>query len=285
MYDPAFDETNRQAITPAPPPGILVANHFRASYGYHVRRPAGTRDWLLTFTVSGIGRYCVADQTHLCRADDVMILQPGTMHDYATYRPAEPWEFYWTHFLPRPHWADWLQLTRRAPGLCSATVGDAALRGRIAQAFGRMLHDLHSSSPFQSDFAANALEEILLCIAQHEARIRPHTLDPRVDAVLQQINARYREPITIAELACAVALSPSRLAHLFKAQVGRSIIETVIATRLQQSDQLLKYTTLHLGEIAHEVGFQSASYFSRQFKAHYGLSPEAYRLHHQGRVR
>lgn len=281
MHDPAFDESNGQAITPGPPVGIWVANHFRASYGYHVRRPAGTHDWLLTFTIAGVGCYRFGDQSHLCQAGDLMVLEPGTMHDYATLYKEQPWEFYWVHFLPRPHWAEWLQLPVQAIGLRRVKIADALLAQRMERAFARLLHDLHNSTHFQTDLAANALEEILLCSAQQQARTKPHTLDPRINAILQRLQTNYREPITIAALAQQVALSPSRLSHLFKEQVGRSIIETTLTIRLHQTERLLKYTSLHIGEIAQEVGFQSASYFSRQFKARYGLSPDAYRQQHQ----
>ena len=281
IVDPAFHETNRQPITPAPPVGIWVAHHFSASYGYHVRRPAGTRDWLLTFTLDGVGCYRLGDQPYLCRAGDVMLLEPGAMHDYATLDQSQPWNFYWVHFLPRPHWVEWLQLPLRTAGLRGVTIDDGAMKERIEQAFVRLLHDLHSSTRFQLDLAATALEEILICIAQHREHTSPHALDPRIAAVLQRLNANYREPVTIAALAQQVSLSPSRLSHLFKAQVGRSIIEAMVSIRLHQTERLLKYTSLHIGEIAHEVGFQSASYFSRQFKAHYGLSPEAYRQQQQ----
>lgn len=284
MHDPAFDETNRQSITPGPPVGIWVANHFRASYGYHVRRPAGTHDWLLTFTIAGAGCYRFGDQSYLCQAGDMMLLEPGAMHDYATLYEAQPWEFYWVHFLPRPHWAEWLQLPARAIGLRGVTIDDLFMKQRIQRAFVRLLHDLRNSTHFQIDLAANALEEILLCLAQHNARTRPHTLDPRINTILHRLHANYREPVTITSLAQQVALSPSRLSHLFKEQVGRSIIETLLTIRLHQTEHLLKYTSLHIGEIAQEVGFQSASYFSRQFKAHYGLSPEAYRQQQQGMV-
>lgn len=283
MHDPAFDESNRHPITPGPPVGIWVANHFRASYGYHVRRPAGTHDWLLTFTVAGVGCYRFGDQSHLCRTGDMILLEPGAMHDYATLYKEQPWEFYWVHFLPRPHWAEWLQLPARAAGLRGVKIEDNLLARRIERTFVRLLDDLHNSTHFQMDLAANALEEILLCIAQQQARTKPHTLDPRINTILQRLQANYREPITIAALAQQVALSPSRLSHLFKEQVGRSIIETILTIRLHQTERLLKYTSLHIGEIAQEVGFQSASYFSRQFKAHYGLSPDAYR-HQQQRM-
>lgn len=281
MHDPAFDESNRLTITPGPPVGIWVANHFRASYGYHVRRPAGTHDWLLTFTIAGVGCYRLGDQCHLCQAGDLMVLEPDTMHDYATLYKEQPWEFYWVHFLPRPHWIEWLQLPTQALGLRSLKIDDPLLAQRIERTFLRLLQDLHNATHFRLDLAANALEEILLCIAQQQARTKPHTLDPRINTILQRLQANYREPITITALAQQVALSPSRLSHLFKEQVGRSIIETILTIRLHQTERLLQYTSLRIGEIAQEVGFQSASYFSRQFKAHYGLSPEAYREQHQ----
>ena len=223
IVDPAFHETNRHPITPAPPVGIWVANHFSASYGYHVRRPAGTRDWLLTFTLDGVGCYRLGDQPYLCRAGDVMLLEPGAMHDYATLDQSQPWNFYWVHFLPRPHWVEWLQLPLRTAGLRGVTIDDGAMKERIEQAFVRLLHDLHSSTRFQLDLAATALEEILICIAQHREHTNPQALDPRIAAVLQRLNANYREPVTIGALAQQVSLSPSRLSHLFKAQVGQSI--------------------------------------------------------------
>lgn len=277
MHDPAFDETNRQAITPAPPPGILIANHFSASYGYHVKRPAGTRDWLLTFTIGGTGQYRLDDQVYLCKAGDLLLLAPGAMHDYATLEEAQPWEFYWTHFLPRPTWIEWMQLPERAKGLRGLAVVDGTLRQRVEQTFQRLLQDLHNSSSLHGDLAANALEEILLCVALQNRPAPAPTLDPRVEMVLKYLNTHYREALTIQDLAQQVALSPSRLAHLFKQQAGRTIIETIIAIRLQQAARLLEYTSLHVGEIAKEVGFQSASYLTRQFTAYYAKSPQAYR--------
>jgi AraC family transcriptional regulator, arabinose operon regulatory protein len=148
---------------------------------------------------------------------------------------------------------------------------------RIEQVFTRLLHDLRHPARLHADLAANALEEILLCAALHNSRTHAQALDPRVASVLKELNTHYREAVTIQQLAQQVALSPSRLAHLFKQEVGRSIIETLLAIRLQQAARLLGYTSLHIGEIAREVGFQSASYLSRQFSAYYGQSPQAYR--------
>ena len=65
MHDPATNhEFNNLPITPAPPPGFVVADLFGASYGYHVRRPQGTRDWLLTFTLETEVRFATPGEVH-----------------------------------------------------------------------------------------------------------------------------------------------------------------------------------------------------------------------------
>ena len=277
MHDPATDQHfNNLPITPAPPPGILVADLFGASYGYHVRRPRGTRDWLLTFTLDGEGCYQLAGQLHHCRAGDIFILEPGAPHDYATATAGLPWTFYWAHFTPRPHWLKWLHLPALEAGLLSQTIEDAGLRQRIEQAFARLLRDSRGISAWQDELSANALEEILILVAQQQAKTA-RSLDPRVEAILLHLHHCFREPVSVARLAERVALSPSRLAHLFKAQIGVSLLEMVLNLRLRQAARLLEFTSLSVGEIAHDAGFQSAFYFSRQFKVYYGRSPSAYR--------
>ena len=155
--------------------------------------------------------------------------------------------------------------------------GQSAGFGRIEQAFVRLLQDSQGIGALQEELTANALEEILILVAQQHEKAGHHPLDPRVESVLFVLNQGYRERVMVDALAQMVALSPSRLAHLFKAQVGVSIIEMVSNLRLRQAARLLEYTSLNVGEIARDVGFQSPFYFSRQFRLYFGCSPTAYR--------
>ncbi|WP_232289033.1 helix-turn-helix domain-containing protein [Paenibacillus sp. Aloe-11] len=82
----------------------------------------------------------------------------------------------------------------------------------------------------------------------------------------------------------AVCLSPSRLSHLFKKQVGDSIIETLIKYRLNQAEKLIKYTIRPITEIALGVGFNSPDYFSRKFTDYFGVNPSKYRKQQRDRV-
>ncbi|MDQ1301504.1 MAG: AraC family transcriptional regulator, arabinose operon regulatory protein [Chloroflexota bacterium] len=277
MHDPATPAPVALADTPAPRPGLLVADLFSQGPAYRSRRRAGTRDWLLTFTIGGRGRYRCAGQEFGCAAGDVMLLQPGTPHDYGTDGAAGQWDFYWVHFLPRPAWAAWLLWAEVTPGLRHVSVADAAGQARLAAVFDRLLCDAVGPEPWGEQLAENALEEVILLITQAHGRAADRPLDGRVAHVLQEINRRYREPLTVAELAAAVHLSPSRLAHLFRAATGEAPIQMLLRLRLRQAARLLEYSTLNVAEIAAEIGFDSPFYFARLFRRQFGISPTAYR--------
>ena len=237
----------------------------------------GTRDWLITFTVAGRGLYRLAGQEFGCGPGDVMLLQPGTSHDYGTDPEAGRWDFYWAHFLPRPTWNPWLLWREQASGLRSVAVGETSTRRRIEEVFARLLRDVGAIDAWGERLAENALEEVILLVAGENARSSGEIIDPRVAQVVQEISRRYREPMTVAELAQHVHLSPSRLAHLFKEAVGESPIQMLLRLRLRQAARLLEYSTLSVAEIAAEVGFDSQFYFARQFRELFAMSPTGYR--------
>lgn len=263
--------------TPAPPPGILVAGHFDMPHGYFTTRPAGTRDWLITLTLSGCGSYRCDGKDYACRAWDVAILSPGTPHDYRTAAPEESWHFQWAHFVPRPHWAQWLQLPEAGRGFVHLHLADESIRARIGSAFGRVVADSVGTGALCEELALNALEEIVLLLHRANPGSERQPVDPRIGQTLETMARNLAESITVQSLAKLVHLSPSRLAHLFKEQTGDSVMETVQKMRLRQAARLLEFTPRHISDIAGDVGFHSLYYFSRQFSSYYGMSPSAYR--------
>ncbi len=284
--------------TPSPPPGVLVADHFHRGADYETRRRAGTRDWLIAYTIAGVGYYRGGGTTFLARPGDVTLLPPGVPHDYAG-PPEGIWDFVWAHFLPRPSWIPWLQLPVVAGGLRCLTITSADRRDRIVAAFERVVVDARAGrahgaladdtapstadryqrapSVLTEELALNALEEVLLLCAREQVGGEVSGLDPRIRHILDLLATDLTNAHEVAELAGRVALSPSRLAHLFRAQVGNSVLDTLLQMRLHQAARLLKYTTQGIGEISRVVGFRSPYYFSRQFHQRYGLSASAYR--------
>ncbi|MEH7012697.1 helix-turn-helix domain-containing protein [Neobacillus niacini] len=257
-------------------PGILISDHYKQAYGYKVHRSGGTKDWLMTYTLSGRGVYTVNQQKVLCQRGDIVILKPGKVHQYETSEDS-CWEFLWAHFVPQPAWARLLQLPEPHKGMLHFHVEDSILLERLNIAFQRLLFESRTVGPYAEELSLNAMEEVLLLLAQKHRQNTDRILDPRVEEVLTILTHYLQDQYSITELAKRVNLSSSRLAHLFKEQIGDSIIETRNKIRLRQAARLLEFTTRTIGEIAADVGFMNPFYFTKQFTAFYGKSPTAFR--------
>lgn len=91
------------------------------------------------------------------------------------------------------------------------------------------------------------------------------------------LEKRRAEEIKVDDVAAHVALSSSRLSHLFKAHTGRSIITYLHELRLESANQLLQESTLPAHAVAAECGFGDARFFHRVFRRHFGCSPQQWR--------
>jgi AraC family transcriptional regulator of arabinose operon len=117
----------------------------------------------------------------------------------------------------------------------------------------------------------------VLLVAISSLREGTRQLDSRVQLVLDAVTTDPAKSHTLTQLAALAQVSVSRLAHLFKEQVGDSIMNVVLALRLQRASELLAATDLSIAQVSRAVGFDSPHYFSRQFARRLGQSPTAYR--------
>jgi AraC-like DNA-binding protein len=81
----------------------------------------------------------------------------------------------------------------------------------------------------------------------------------------------------LTEIAQRVNLSPGRLAHLFKSEVGTSIQQYLTQIRLAKAMQHLESTFLSIKEIASAAGFRNVARFTAGFKNAVGVTPADYR--------
>ncbi|WP_438444159.1 helix-turn-helix domain-containing protein [Gorillibacterium sp. sgz5001074] len=258
------------------PPGILVSDSYCKPYGYSCYRPEGTKDWLVMYTLAGKGFVNNAGCGLLeCTEGTLTLIPQGVMHDYYTAEQ-EVWEKLWAHFIPRISWMDWIPASNTDGPVYHVPIGSPLIRQSMEAAFRRVLsYRLDTYTTLREELTLNALEEILLLAASLQTDRKP--LDPRVKEVLDILARQFAENHLIEDLARQVCLSPSRLSHLFKEQVGDSIIETLNKYRLRQAEKLLKYTLRPITEIAWDVGFHSPDFFTRQFASYYGMNPSQYR--------
>jgi transcriptional regulator GlxA family with amidase domain len=102
-------------------------------------------------------------------------------------------------------------------------------------------------------------------------------MDRRIEVVISSMESRPTEPWETAELADLVNLSASRLRHLFKQETGTTPARYLKTIRLSRAATLLRTTFMSIKEIAMSVGLTTASYFVREFRKSYGMTPTEFR--------
>lgn len=253
----------------------LLAGSLSEGPEYAAWRTHGTTDWLLINTIDGRGRISLPQGGVLTTTEgDLVLYRPGVRHDYGTGDRAAVWSLQFTHFHPRPEWLPLLNWPEVAPGLLRLrTTGEA--HSRVSQSLAQAVTLGRGGLVRAELFAQNAFEAALLWASTQA----PDTLkvDPRLLGVLDDIDGRLAEPITVASLARTAGLSTSRLSHLFTSQLGTAPMRYVERSRMLAAEQLLDFTGRSIAQVARAVGFEDPLYFSTRFKRFTGLSPSAYR--------
>lgn len=290
MLGNADDMPETAVETPVPPAEVVIVGRFDEQDGYSVHRSAGTRNWLLTATLHGHGRFRQGGVSVSAGAGDLVLLGPAVQQSYSA---AGPWSFWWAHFQLRTALRARLQAHQVGPRTYVLRDLPAHVRSRIAATFGQAHADARWSGhepapagapgtpattalPASRDLAVNGIESVLL-LALAAAGDPADPIDPRVRRAQSLLLADPAGPHTVATLAAGVALSPSRFAHLFAAQTGESPMQALHGARLEHAARLLEATDLDVGRISRASGFASPFHFSRAFKARYGVPPSHYR--------
>ncbi len=90
-------------------------------------------------------------------------------------------------------------------------------------------------------------------------------------------DARYFEPLTVADLARAARLSPAHFSREFRRTFGEAPHQYLLTRRLERAAALLRDTDRPVTEICFAVGLASVGSFTTSFRRVYGTTPTAYR--------
>lgn len=81
------------------------------------------------------------------------------------------------------------------------------------------------------------------------------------------------ENLNVESLADELHLSRSQLYRKIKAMTGLTATEFLRKVRLERAKRLIETGTESISEVCYKVGFSSPSYFTKCFKAHFGVLP------------
>ncbi len=95
--------------------------------------------------------------------------------------------------------------------------------------------------------------------------------------IVQEIQERYTENITLTDLAEKYGISTSHLSGLLKNELKLPFSEYITARRMQRAKELLKDENLSVAQVAEQTGYNDYFYFTKVFKKTTGITPSKYR--------
>lgn len=95
--------------------------------------------------------------------------------------------------------------------------------------------------------------------------------------LFHHISVNFGEKLSIGEAATMVGMSESKFMRSFKEVAGMTLVSYLNHVRLSNGLRLLKESDMKIAEIAAAVGFSDQSYFDRQFRKAFGVTPRSFR--------
>ena len=151
---------------------------------------------------------------------------------------------------------------------------------RFSAAFSAMETDAFA---YEFTVRENLSQLLLHCYAQLLPRLSAQkpakSADTvRIEQMLQYMQASYAEPITLADIAQAAGLSERECLRCFHRTIGDSPVQYLLKYRLMQGAVLLRASpAASIAKVSAACGFDSPSYFSKQFRRFYQRPPREYR--------
>ena len=228
----------------------------------------------LEYILSGQAEHRVnGKKYHLCRGS-MFILSPADLHEVIPAQ--EKLELFSLKF------SDNLlslqlrnQLFTKRDCLCVQL--EETERGETEQEFGRLLREF-TDRDFCCDMVIRGgVERLCIDVLRKAGTSEENNQSNAIQDALVYMQCHFKQPLTLAQVAGEVYLTPNYFSVKFRQAVGISFQSYLQRLRVSFAADLLRATALSNTEIGFEAGFHSAEHFSRVFKEHYGCTPGQYR--------
>ena len=255
---------------------VQEVGDFRARRNYYTSRQ-GFDSFLIKITTGGAGRLKYDNRTWNVPANHFFFIDCSRKQNYRTDPEEGYWNVLWVHFYgsaARYYYRKFLQINNDCPvgKLRENTLSRWILRSILSM-------DPAESSLFEwrlraSTYMMQLLAEIMLSTIE---MLSVENAPKYVLDIHEYLQEHYTEKLTLDALGKKFALNPGYLQKQYKRYFGRSPIECQLDLRHSRAKELMRTTHKSIGEISTELGFESPSYFARQFKQLEGITPQEFR--------
>jgi AraC-like DNA-binding protein len=263
---------------------VLSAGWFPRQEGWYLTRRVMPH-YIAFVSAGGVADFVIGGTAHRLTPGSVLLMPPGVPQEGRHVAGEPPMAVYSVHFSAHVYGVLDLPALLGLPVLTCFPDGPAPRMIDVAR---RIVDELAGREPgyvLASSGECMRLLTLLWRARAHPQRAADGPLPSaaragqvaRLAPVLQLIQARYAEGLSLREMAGVVHLHPAYFSTLFKEITGWSPISFLTRYRLDRARELLATTDLPVQEIASSTGFADPSHLRRELRRREGLSPRAYR--------
>ncbi len=156
--------------------------------------------------------------------------------------------------------------------------GQWQLDNALKNAFERLLllHETPNDIPFLAPLIQQEIYYRLL-IDEHGNKLKRmvsiNSNTQKIAKATKYLQSHYRETVSVDSLAKLCGMSVSGFHHHFKQITTLSPLQYQKSLRLMQAKKLIIKENLPITQVCHQVGYESPSQFSREYKRYFGVCP------------
>lgn len=222
---------------------------------------------------SGKGLFRTEGETYTLGKGQGFLISPEKLAYYKADEE-DPWVYSWVAFdgMQMEHYLSRSHLLGSHPVFTTAQ--DAYIQSCFLEMFKA------TERPMTNELRLlGALYSFLSVILDETAvpESAPNATEPYVRQAVDMIRGSYASDLKIGDLADRLTISRKYLAKIFKEATGLSPQQYLLQYRMNRAGELIRNTSLSMGEIACSVGYKDPFLFSRMYKKVTGASPREHR--------
>ncbi len=172
---------------------------------------------------------------------------------------------------------------------CSLLIADPRSHEELARSLQAIESEVRREGGTSQPYLSAHLTLVLVMLwrlssGEGEDQVTTGAAPPRLLRFRHLVEAQYRSHWRLSRYAAELGISADRLHDLCQRHLGRSPLELVHQRLLREACSLLAGTDLPIERVAIDLGFGSASVFSRFFKRGLRQSPTVWRAHARARA-
>jgi AraC family transcriptional activator of pobA len=232
----------------------------------------------------GASRHVVDDHELELSADNVYFISPGQVHRIETYSALKGHsmmfteEFFILNFTNNEA-LDKLAFLRNSyknPHLTVNTETRLALEPVLQLMYAEFARPDHSRLVLSSLMFVllTGLERVY---QTQQGGINSSAQIALMDSFRDLLEDSYAAQHPLSYYASTLCITPHQLNMVIKKATGKTVTEVIRDRLMLEAKRMLVHTDTPIGQIAHQLGFNDFSYFSRLFKKLNLISPDKYR--------